>query len=213
MTVANGIISEPAQHIVLDNVSWDFYEHLLEEIGDRPLRVTYDQGSLEIMSPLPKHERWGAWIARLIELTCTELEIPVASLGSTTFRSRPRLKGLEPDKCFYVQHFEEGIELDEEFDPAIHHSPDLAVEIDVTHRSVPREPIYAALRMPELWRFTGSELNVLHLIRGKYLQRSKSLTFPFLPMNEFGDFVARMREKNQLKVIREFRLWVRLLSK
>ncbi len=213
MTVAVApIASRSPQHLVLDDVSWEFYERLLKEIGDRHLFVTYDEGNLEVTSPLPKHELWSHWISRLIELMCTDREIPVASLGSTTFRSRPRRKGLEPDKCFYVQHFQEGMELDGEFDPAVHHSPDLAVEIDVTHRSVPREPIYAALRVPELWRFDGSELQVLHLIRGRYVQRSKSLTFPFLPMTEFGDFVCGMREKNQLKVVREFRQWVRSLG-
>jgi Uma2 family endonuclease len=39
------------QHIVLDDVSWELYEHLLREIGDRPIRVTYCDGSIEIMSP------------------------------------------------------------------------------------------------------------------------------------------------------------------
>ena len=39
------------QHIVLDGVSWDFYERVLEEIGDRAIRVTFDEGSIEIMSP------------------------------------------------------------------------------------------------------------------------------------------------------------------
>jgi Uma2 family endonuclease len=44
------------QHLVLDYVSWDFYERLLQEIGDRPLRVTFHRGRIEIMPPLGRHE-------------------------------------------------------------------------------------------------------------------------------------------------------------
>src|ERR1700722_12930419 len=89
------------RHMVLEDISWGFYEHLLEEIGDRHVRVTFDDGRLEIMSPLFTHELYGEWINRLIELICLERSIPVASAGSTTFALRKRKKGLEPDKCYY----------------------------------------------------------------------------------------------------------------
>src|SRR3954465_4937438 len=91
------------QHIVLDDVSWEFYEHLRREIGDRHIWVTYDDGTLEIMSPLPKHEIWKSWIGRLIDLMCLERSIPMECLGSTTFRTSAKKKGLEPDNCYYIQ--------------------------------------------------------------------------------------------------------------
>ena len=39
-------LSAPAdiQHLVMEGASWDLYERLLADIGDRPMRVTYDQG-------------------------------------------------------------------------------------------------------------------------------------------------------------------------
>src|SRR5206468_3895755 len=121
---------------------------------------------------------------------------------STTFRSRRKRKGLEPDKCFYIQNFDEGLKLDDEFDPAIHSPPDLAVEIDITSRSIPREPIYAALGVKELWRFDAKGLRVFHLSSdGKYIASEVSLAFPFLPMDQFVRFVMRMRENDQLKVL------------
>src|SRR5258706_240581 len=58
-TVSTGIGErwslEDVDHLVLHGVSWELYEHLLREIGERPLRITYDNGELEIMSPLPEH--------------------------------------------------------------------------------------------------------------------------------------------------------------
>src|SRR5205814_3142396 len=94
------------QHIVLDDVSWDFYERVLEEIGDRPIRVTFSEGSIEIMSPLPEHERTKKIIARLLELLTLELDIPLECFGSTTFRREDKQKGLEPDECYYLKNIE-----------------------------------------------------------------------------------------------------------
>ena len=75
MTVAApSSVASSFEHVVLEDMSWDFYERLLREIGSRQIRVTYDDGRMEIMSPLPKHERWGAWIGRLVELMLFEVK-------------------------------------------------------------------------------------------------------------------------------------------
>lgn len=36
------------QHIVLHNISWQSYETILRELGENRVRVTYDDGDLEI---------------------------------------------------------------------------------------------------------------------------------------------------------------------
>jgi Uma2 family endonuclease len=199
---------EPAEHIVLEDMSWEFYEHLLEEIGDRNIRVTYDEGRLEIMSPMFKHELYGGWIERLIFSICDARNIALASAGCTTFKIPARKKGLEPDKCYYFQHAQAARRFEGSFDPDIHPAPELAVEIDITSKSVPREPIYAALGVAEIWRFDGRKLQVLHLGKGKYSERKRSVAFPFMPMTEFAEFVLRMTEADEFKVLREFRQWL-----
>jgi len=213
MTTASVHLSAGGQqHIVLDDVSWEFYEHLLREVGDEHVRVSYDKGRLELMSPLPKHERWGEWIGRLVELVCLERSIRVESLGSTTFRSQAKQRGVEPDKCFYIQHADYAAGIEDAFDPAVNVPPDLALEIDITNRSIDREPIYAALGVPELWRFDGKQLHILHLSsKRKYLRRKRSLAFPFLTMDRFEEFVLRIKDRDQIRVLREFRQWVNAL--
>jgi Uma2 family endonuclease len=210
MTLLAPTISlDNVQHVVLEEMSWEFYEHLLEEIGDRHIRVTFDNGRMEIMSPLPRHEYFGQWIARLLEMMCLDRNIVVRSLGSTTFRSEQEQKGLEPDKCFYIQHADEALKMDKAFNPDVDPVPDLALEMDITSRSVPREPIYAALGVPELWRCDGTRLDVLHLSpKGKYVRRARSLAFPFLPMAEFSKFVFRLKDRDQIRVLRDFRNWL-----
>ncbi len=90
------------QSFVLYDVSWEFYERFLEELNDRPIRLTYDRGALEIISPARSHEYWKRMIARLIDMLTLVLGIPVASGGSTTFRHRALERGLEPDECYWI---------------------------------------------------------------------------------------------------------------
>jgi Uma2 family endonuclease len=200
------------QHLLLHDVSWQFYEHLLREVGDRPIRVTYDHGKLEIMSPLPKHEKWGNRIGRMIELLAIELDIPMEPLGSTTFKREDLQKGLEPDECYYIQNaaaVRGKDELDLPFDPP----PDLAIEVDITSRSIKREPIYAALGIPELWRFADRRLSVLELdLERKYRPIPRSNVFPFLPIETFSTFLLRLESEEQTAVLREFRDWIKTLN-
>jgi Uma2 family endonuclease len=197
------------QHLVLDYVSWDFYERLLQEIGNRPIRVTFHRGRIEIMAPLAEHELEKRAIGRLLEQLTLEFKIPIRCFGSTTFRREDKQAGLEPDECYYLRN-DPKVRGMMRFDPAVHPVPDLAVEIDVTHRSISRQPIYADLGVPELWRYDGRRLNVLLLnAAGDYSPSPSSPNFPLLPMETFQTFVKRMLgEEEQNSVVNEFRQWV-----
>lgn len=196
---------------MLDGVSWNFYEQLLEEIGNRAIRVTFDNGSLEMMAPLPLHERRKKYIARMIELLCVELDIEIDTLGSTTFRREDLAKGLEPDECYYTQHADD-VRGKKELDLTVDPPPDLALEVEITGRSVARQPIYAALGIPELWTFDGRRLLVRQLgPDGRYNPATSSLAFPFLPMDQFETFLLRMDQERQATVLRQFRQWVKTL--
>ena len=200
------------QHIVLHDVSWKLYERLLKDIGDRPVRVTFYRGSIEIMSPLPKHEKGGNWIGRMIEMMCFELRIPTEGLGSTTFRRKAKEAGLEPDECYYVQNAA-AVRGKDRFDLTVDPPPDLAVEIDITRRSIKRQPVYAALGVPELWRWNGKRLSVLLLRDGRYEKAESSGVFPFLPIPQFASYLDRLRAgESDLDVLRDFQQWVRTLK-
>ena len=140
--------NDPVQHFVFEDASWSFYEQLLGEIGDRPIRVTYDQGRMEIMSPLWEHEEAKRLIGRLIETLTLVLKIPVKAAAprrSAKGRSRRVWSRMNAIMCATRQRC--GCKrIDLSRDPP----PDLVVEIDVTHRSVLREPIYAALGVSEI---------------------------------------------------------------
>ena len=196
------------QHIVLEDATWELYDQLLREIGDRPIRINYDQGRLEMMSPLPEHEEVKKTIGRLIETLSYDMAIEVKSLGSTTFRRADKAKGLEPDECYYFKSEKKmrgRKRLNLKKDPP----PELVVEIDITHRSVDREPIYAALGVPEIWRWDGTKLECLELASNVYRLRTKSLAFPFLAPADLTRFIRMRSRTGENAIIRKFRDWVR----
>ena len=76
----------PIEHAVLHGIRWQTYESLLEDLQSRRLRLTYDEGTLEIMSPSQPHERVKHLLGRMICALAEELDIPVEGAGSTTWK-------------------------------------------------------------------------------------------------------------------------------
>lgn len=205
------IVTPPtvAEHIVLNDVSWEAYECLLEAVGDRRLRHSYDEGTLEIMSPLKRHDRVKKLLARLIEMAAYELDIEIQGIGSTTLRRAERRQGLEPDECYYVAH-EAEVRDKADYIPGRDPPPDLAVEVDVTSSSVERMPIYAKLGVPEVWRFRDGQLSFWRLTRrGTYVRSARSQAFPQLPCPVLNDLLRQRFERSENQLVRELVAWLR----
>src|SRR5262245_45886449 len=102
MTTAATPAVEPEQKLVLDGVSWGNYGRLLRIFDDRHLRITYDEGKLEIMTLSPEHEGFSYILGRFVDALTEELGLPIKGGGSTTFRRKQKQRGLEPDKCYWI---------------------------------------------------------------------------------------------------------------
>jgi Uma2 family endonuclease len=207
----NRIYVPPGQRVLLQGISWQEFETILEELGDRrAARVAYDHGVLEIMTPLPEHEHGKEIIGDLLKALLEELDIEFRTLGSTTFKNQQMAQGIEPDQCFYIQN--EALirgkkRLDLRFDPP----PDLALEIDITSRTHPS--IYEALKVPELWRFDRGRLQINLLRVGKYEVVSESPNFPGLPLSEvIPSYLQQSETIGRNATMKAFRQWVRAQS-
>ena len=63
------IVVPPGQQLLMTDISWQMYEQMLEEFGEkRGARINYSQGVLEIMAPLPEHEDDKTNITNLVEI-------------------------------------------------------------------------------------------------------------------------------------------------
>jgi len=200
----------PAQdRFLLHGITWATYKHILEEQGERPIRITYDRGELELMTLSYDHERRSLSLNRLVEAVAEELEIPIASAGSITINREALDRGLEPDQCFYFANEPQirgKVKIDLDIDPP----PDLAIEVDISRSSINRLGIYAALGIPEVWRWSKGRLIVYHRQEdGTYAVRGESLTFPFLPMADVERLIREAGTADQLGWMRAVRAWLR----
>lgn len=201
------IVVPPGQTILLQDIDWSDFEAILEELGEhRASRVAYNQGTLTIMTPLPEHEINKVLITNLVEIILEELDIEFWSLGSTTFKNKIMLQGIEPDNCFYIEH-ESAVRGKDRLDLTIDPPPDLAIEVEVTSRSNPN--IYASLGVPELWQFTKGKLQINLLQNGMYVESDISPYFPDLPLVDIiPKYLAKAKENGRNKTIKEFRQWL-----
>ncbi|WP_392532738.1 Uma2 family endonuclease [Nostoc sp. C117] len=198
----------PGERIILEDVSWQLFEAILDELGeDRGSRVAYSQETLEIMAPLPEHERAKVIIGNLVIVLLDELDRNWECLGSTTFKRKDISAGLEPDDCFYIQNYQLMIGKDR-LDLTVDPPPDLAIEIDVTSKT--KISAYQALRVPEIWRYENKKLEINLLQGDQYVKYQISPTFPSFPITELiPRFVEMARTTGTSSAIRKFRQWVK----
>lgn len=204
----NQLVVKPGQQLLLKNVSWQMYENILEELGEkRAAKVNYSQGLLEIMTPLPEHEDDKEIIGDLVKALLEELDIEFRPLGSTTYKNKQMSAGVEADQCFYIQN-EAAIRGKKRIDLTIDPPPDLALEIDITSRT--RLNNYEALGVPELWRYNGQSLEINVLENSKYVKSNISRNFPSLPLVDvIPQYVERSMIEGRNATIKAFRNWVK----
>ena len=198
-----------ADRVVLHNISWQQFENLLVDLGEsRAARVAYDDGTLEIMTPLPEHEYYKETISIAIQDIAEILDQDYESLGSTTWKREIKKAGVEPDNCFYFQN-EPRIRGKLEFDLSQDPPPDLALEIDVTSKSLSRFSIYARLGVPEIWCYDSGELKIYQLQNEGYMEVETSLVFPTLPVQELPALIEQYRPHGRGAIRRAVRDWAR----
>ncbi|MCT7967171.1 Uma2 family endonuclease [Laspinema sp. D1] len=205
----NRITVPPGQRVLLQDVSWKEFEAILEDLGEhRGSRIAYDNGTLEIMTPLPEHERAKLYITNLVEILLEELDIEFCPLGSTTFKNQVMAQGIEPDNCFYIQH-EAAVRGKDRLDLTVDPPPDLALEIDVTSRT--HAKIYQGLRVPELWQFDKGILKISLLQEdGTYQEGDRSQIFPNFPLTQvIPQYLDQAKTAGRNKTMKAFRTWVR----
>lgn len=199
----------PGTSLLAHDVPWDQYERLLAELGEAyAVRIFYDQGRMEIMSPSRKHEKPKVVIGRMLGALSDDLGIEIEPLGATTLRSELKAKGAEPDDAFYVQNAHlvaENDDIDLLNDPP----PDIVLESDHTSSSLDKFAIYAGLGVPEVWRISRGRLRIF-LLKGKgYKESPDSLAFPFLSSDTLNKFLNHGIERGASAAARAFLEWLR----
>lgn len=194
--------------VVLPHISWQTYQSLIRDFEQEPaLHLTYDRGTLEIRMPLDPHETYKKLLGRLVEAATEELDIEIRSLGSRTCNREDLAKGLETDQCYYIQN-EALVRGVDQIDLNQFPPPDLALEIDITSSSINRLSIYAALEVPEVWRYDGQTLTILSLQTGDYRFQDRSTALPLLKAEDMVRFLALRNTIGETSLVKQFRQWL-----
>lgn len=165
---------------VLDGVPWSAYVALRDALDDQGgVRMTYLEGSLELMSPSRLHEEVKKIIGLLVQVWAIERDVDLRGFGSTTFRREAKRGGLEPDECFTLGVLDDG------------GVPDIAIEVSITAELVDKMAVYARLGVPEVWEWRDGAggLAVHRLVGETYERRERSEVVPALDLAQLAGFV------------------------
>lgn len=193
--------------ITLKGIKWLTFKAIMSDVGDgRAWRIAYDEGVLEIRMPLTEHEEPKGMIEHFVGVVVDELGIEMRQLGALTLEREDLTRAIEPDSCFYIQNESvvRGKSINLPADP-----PDLVVESDYTSFSLNKFAIYAAMGVPEIWRYRNQSLVVYYLVEGNYAERENSLVFPFLPIAQIPVLIEQSKSIGQRAAVRLFRDRVR----
>jgi Uma2 family endonuclease len=199
------------QRLVIRDADWAAYSRLLRVFAERPsYRLTFDRGVLEIMTPLPLHEREAYLLGRFIDVMTEEKGVAVVAGRSATFRRRSHRRGLEPDNSYWIANASRVVGLrriDLRRDPP----PDLALEVDITRSSLDRMAIYSSLGVPEVWRLDRADELTFNILQadGSYAPAERSVSFPEVSPGELLRFLSSAAHSDDTTIVSEFRKWFR----
>ena len=148
------------------------------------------------MSPGSEHGKYERLIEDLVTTACHALRVRLEKRGNATWKKRSISKGVEGDASYYIENAKRVVgklNIDLESDPP----PDIVVEIDVTSDSLHKLPTYAALAVPEIWRYDGRNCRFYQLIEGAYAETPASRFLPGLTGQMLADAIDLSNTRGQ----------------
>ncbi|MEH2291457.1 Uma2 family endonuclease [Nostoc sp.] len=202
------ITTSAENRVLLHNISWQTFKIMLAEMGsERNSRFAYDNGTIEIITPQIPHENSNRLIEVFVGVLCEELGWEIKRAGSLTLTRDDLQRGAEPDSSYYIQN--EALVRDKEnIDLATDPPPDLVLEVEYSRSAIDKLRLYAAMRVPEFWRYNGSVLRVYTLAGGQYSEVETSPTFAPVAVKEIPRFIQEAKNNGEIATTRAFRVWV-----
>ncbi len=203
---------ESAARVIIPNVSWRSYESLLADFDGRPgMRLNYDRGVLEIVSPISEeHELYNRLLAFVVEALAETMALDYRSSGAATFRREDLQRGFEPDSCYYIQN-ERRVRGNLHLDLSVDPPPDLAIEMDIAHTSIPKLGLYSAMGVPEVWIYDGRQVSMFGRLGEAMTPISFSRAFPPVQAEELSHWMEQGKLLTRTLWNRQVREWARSL--
>ncbi|MEO1181647.1 MAG: Uma2 family endonuclease [Cyanobacteria bacterium J06636_28] len=77
--------------------------------------------------------------------------------------------------------------------------------MDITHTDIDKNALYAAMGVPEFWRYDGQVLRIYQLRGGQYQETQTSLAFPKIAKELLYQFLQDCNEQGETTSKRQLR--------
>jgi Uma2 family endonuclease len=206
----------PADRILIRNIDWKAYRQISDALGEHHhYRLSYDGKDLELMTKSMGHGMYGRFLCFVVVVLTETLQLSRRSCGDMTCDREDIAHGIEPDECFYIEN-EPRVRGKRDIDLAVDPAPDLGIEIDLTTDSRRRMGIYAAIRVPEIWRYEDRTKTVLIYVLqpdGQYATVERSRCLPLVGAADLTRFLQRQQDEEESSLLKEFRQWAEAEAK
>lgn len=180
------------QRVILDSISWEVYEALLDARGERSVpRMTYLDGTLELLSPGRPHETSKTRLARILEAWAIAMNVVLEGYGSWTIRKKKKKGGAEADECYVLG----------EHDPDELERPDLAIEVVYTSGGIQKLDVWRRLGVPEVWIWQKGRLTFHVLGEAGYTNVETSALLPRLDPQLIAECMAAPNQTDAVKLL------------
>lgn len=152
--------------ITLYDISWEKFEAIASLLEESKIRLTYLDGTLDIMSRSPEHEALKSNVGLLVETYLRHIGRRFYRTGGYTLGSREEGARGEPDESYNLDF--------------VKPIPDIAIEVVITSGGVNKLEKYRRWGVPEVWFYQKQRVFIYHLQGNKYEQVDKSKFLPEL---------------------------------
>jgi Uma2 family endonuclease len=150
--------------------NWQEFEALEALLVDSPgFRITYLDGSIELMTLGESHEQIKSLIGMFLEAYFIAIGMEFIPVGSATRRGEEKGTSFEPDESYYL-----GVKKEQ---------PDLAIEVILTSGNLRKLEKYRRFQIPEVWLWEDHRLQVYHLGTEGYQEIDRSQLLPSLDLD------------------------------
>jgi Uma2 family endonuclease len=168
--------------------NWQEFEALEALLAESPgLRITYLDGSIELMTLGESHEQIKSLIGMFLEAYFIASNIEFIPVGSATRRGEAKGTSFEPDESYYLGTKKE--------------NPDLAIEVILTSGNLAKLEKYRRFQIPEVWLWEDNQLRVYQLTSDSYQLVENS---PLLPQLDLVLLVRCVQMPSRLEAMKAF---------
>jgi Uma2 family endonuclease len=168
--------------------NWQEFEALEALLAESPgLRITYLDGSIELMTLGESHEQIKSLIGMFLEAYFIASNIEFIPVGSATRRGEAKGTSFEPDESYYLGTKKE--------------NPDLAIEVILTSGNLAKLEKYHRFQILEVWLWEDNQLQVYQLTPDSYQLVENS---PLLPQLDLDLLVRCVQMPSRLEAMKAF---------